>query len=457
MAKSDRYTFQNKMKRMVTDLRQKIKSGAYAQGDYLPSEMSLIELYGLSKNSVRQALDQLVQEELIVKVPRVGTQVVASTGQVRKIRFGMYPSLYAEAEMEALLALFQERHPDIFVEIVDLPYEHAESIANLMRLGIVDVLSVNMQDMMHFQESGSTGLFLPQQPYASTYTFLHAPFVDAEGKLAAKPFIHSPVILAYNKEHLREKRQFEPDSGWSWDDLQRMLRELKSPGRYSLALQLYSLNRWPIFLMQNRGDTEIDSSWSRAIEGLSWLRGLIHEDGMFPLALAQGAFEAENLFREQKVSVILTTYYLLNQLKGASFTYDVAPLPHFDNGTTLLLGTGIGVSAHSKEQELAQNFADFLASNEVQEYIRRHSYSLPANRYITENVDPEMEGRPSRLNLHREMAHLYKTCKDIRLSLDEMLLFREQLKQYFSYLIDEEELMSGLGSKTTRDKWIRKL
>lgn len=171
MAKSDRYTFQNKMKRMVTDLRQKIKSGAYAQGDYLPSEMSLIELYGLSKNSVRQALDQLVQEELIVKVPRVGTQVVASTGQVRKIRFGMYPSLYAEAEMEALLALFQERHPDIFVEIVDLPYEHAESIANLMRLGIVDVLSVNMQDMMHFQESGSTGLFLPQQPYASTYTF----------------------------------------------------------------------------------------------------------------------------------------------------------------------------------------------------------------------------------------------------------------------------------------------
>ncbi|EGG35556.1 hypothetical protein HMPREF9412_6189 [Paenibacillus sp. HGF5] len=228
-----------------------------------------------------------------------------------------------------------------------------------------------------------------------------------------------------------------------------MLRELRSPGRYSLALQLYSLNRWPIFLMQRRGNAEIDASWSRAVEGLSWLRGLIHEDGMFPLALAQGAFEAEKLFREQKVSVILTTYYLLNQLKEATFEYDVAPLPHFDHGTTLLLGTGIGVSACSKERELAQSFADFLVSDEVQEYIRRHTYSIPANRYITENVDPEMEGRPSRLNLHREIAPLYKTCRDVGLSLDEMLLFRERLKQYFSYLVDEGELISVLLSRKT--------
>lgn len=448
MAKSDRYTYQNKMKHMVTDLRQQIKRGTYAQGEYLPSEMTLIELYGLSKNSVRQALDQLVQEELIVKVPRVGTQVVAASRQSRKIRFGLYPSLYAEAEMEDVLALFQERHPGVAVEIVDLPYEHPESIANLMRLGIVDVLSVNIQDMMHFQENGSTGLFYRQEPRASTYTFLHGPFMDAEGRLAAQPFIHSPVLLAYNKEHLREKRQFEPDSSWGWDDLQRMLRELRSPGRYSLALQLYSLNRWPIFLMQRRGNAEIDASWSRAVEGLSWLRGLIHEDGMFPLALAQGAFEAEKLFREQKVSVILTTYYLLNQLKGATFDYDVAPLPHFDHGTTLLLGTGIGVSACSKERELAQSFADFLVSDEVQVYIRRHTYSIPANRYITENVDPEMEGRPSRLNLHREIAPLYKTCRDVGLSLDEMLLFRERLKQYFSYLVDERELISVLSRKT---------
>lgn len=174
MAKSDRYTYQNKMKHMVTDLRQQIKRGTYAQGEYLPSEMTLIELYGLSKNSVRQALDQLVQEELIVKVPRVGTQVVAASRQTRKIRFGLYPSLYAEAEMEYVLALFQERHPEVAVEIVDLPYEHPESIANLMRLGIVDVLSVNIQDMMHFQENGSTGLFHRQEPRASTYTFCTA-------------------------------------------------------------------------------------------------------------------------------------------------------------------------------------------------------------------------------------------------------------------------------------------
>ncbi|NMO96428.1 extracellular solute-binding protein [Paenibacillus lemnae] len=447
MAKSDRYTFQSKMKHMMADLRQKINSGIYAHGEYLPSEMTLIELYSLSKNSVRQALDQLVQEGLIIKVPRVGTQVIASSREKRKIRFGMYPSLYMEAEMDAVLALFGERYPDTSVEIVDLPYEHPESIANLMRLGIVDALSVNMQDMMHFQESGSTGLFRTQQPRASTYSFLHAPFMDDEGQLAVQPFIHSPVVMAYNKEHLREKQQFEPDSSWSWDELQHMLRSLRSPGRYSFALQLYSLNRWPIFLMQQREAGDTGPSWSQACKGLAWLRGLIHEEGMFPLALAQGDFEAEKLFREQKVSVILTTYYMLNQLKDVAFAFDVAPLPHFGNGSTLLLGTGIGVNVLSREQELAQSFADFLVSDEVQEHIRRHSYSLPANRYMTENVDPELAGKPSRLNLHRELAHLYKTCRDVGLSLDEMIALREQLKHYFSYLMDEDELLSVLGSK----------
>ncbi|KKO54917.1 extracellular solute-binding protein [Paenibacillus sp. DMB20] len=447
MAKSDRYTFQSKMKRMVTDLRHKIHSGVYAKGEYLPSELALIELYGLSKNSVRQALEQLVGEGLIAKIPRVGTQVVFSPSLKRSIRFGIYPSLFAEAELTPILKEFHDRYPDVRVEIVDLPYESANSICNLMKLGIVDVLSVNMQDMLYFQDSGNTGLFLAQEKRESMYSFLNPPFQNEEGNLSVLPFVHSPVIMAYNKEHLRERRLFEPDSSWSWNDLHEMLRSLKRPNRYSLALQLYSLNRWPIFLLQQGKDFLNGDVTPEALSGLNWLRGIIHEEGMFPLALAQGELDAEKLFKEQKVSVILTTYYMLNQLKDAGFSYDVAPLPHFENGRTLLLSTGIGVNAVSKDKEMAQALADFLVSDGVQEYLRRHSYSLPTNRYITETVEVEISGKPSRLGLHREMSHLYTTYREVGLDMNDLVFFRENLKRYFSYLIGEEELLSALKSR----------
>lgn len=454
MAKSGRLTFQNKMKHMVFDLRQKIQSGEYAEGEYLPSELTLIGLYSLSKNSVRSALNQLVEEGLVMKVPRVGTQVTFSAIEKQKIRFGMYPSLYSEAQMDQILLKFHEKYPNMNVEVVDLPYESTQSIQNLMKLGIIDVLSVNMMDMYHFRES-SLDMLQGQQIREESYAFLNPPFQKDTGELAALPFIHSPVIMVYNKEHIRERRLFEPDSSWSWDDLHELLRDLKGPNRYSLALQLYSLNRWPIFLLQQSlfsgrdwsGEVLNEKDGKQALSGLAWLRSLIHEEGMFPLALAQGELEAEKLFKEQKVSVILTTYYMLNQLKDADFPYDVAPLPHFDNGRTLLLATGIAVNAGSNQKAQAQILADFLVSDEIQAHLRKHTFSLPSNRYITETVDVELPSKPSRIGLHREIAHLYTTHHDVGLAINDLVQFRENLKQYFSYLMDEAALLDNLKSQ----------
>ena len=102
MAKIDRHTFQTRTRHMSADLKQKINSGAYSPGEFLPSELALTEQYKLSKNSVRYVLDELVQEGLIIKIPRVGTQVTKPASK-ETIRFGVYPSLYKEAGMEELI------------------------------------------------------------------------------------------------------------------------------------------------------------------------------------------------------------------------------------------------------------------------------------------------------------------------------------------------------------------
>ena len=56
-------------------LLEKIKDGTYPQNKALPTEHELIQSYGVSRTTVRQAIDNLVKEGYIEKRRGVGTFV----------------------------------------------------------------------------------------------------------------------------------------------------------------------------------------------------------------------------------------------------------------------------------------------------------------------------------------------------------------------------------------------
>jgi GntR family transcriptional regulator len=60
-------------------LREMIKKGRYSIGTRLPSEMALSRMFGVNRNTVRQALLQLLDDGLIVKKNGVGTFVSSDT------------------------------------------------------------------------------------------------------------------------------------------------------------------------------------------------------------------------------------------------------------------------------------------------------------------------------------------------------------------------------------------
>ncbi len=57
------------------DLKEKIMSGAYKYGQNIPTELELQELYSVSRITVRQALQSLEQEGLVVRARGKGTMV----------------------------------------------------------------------------------------------------------------------------------------------------------------------------------------------------------------------------------------------------------------------------------------------------------------------------------------------------------------------------------------------
>lgn len=59
-------------------LRSSILSGRYGEGDYLPAEMALVEAYGVSRATIRRALETLADEGLIDRQAGKGTRVTGT-------------------------------------------------------------------------------------------------------------------------------------------------------------------------------------------------------------------------------------------------------------------------------------------------------------------------------------------------------------------------------------------
>ncbi|CAG7617222.1 hypothetical protein PAESOLCIP111_01996 [Paenibacillus solanacearum] len=438
--KTSRSTFRSRMDTMVTAIRGQIHSGQRSIGEYLPSELTLAQQFQLSKTSVRKGLDLLVEDGIIEKVPRVGTRVVkAGPASIVTLKFGYYPTLTRAAQLQVLIKQFQALHPHIRIEMIPIPYEDDQpSVKQYMEKDIIDVASVNYHHYQHFGEADrSIDLLEPLENISGLYPFVQQPFV-VNGASRVLPLIFSPVVLCYNKDHFREADLPEPDSSWSWSDVEAVSLKLASGrDRSGFFYHLMSDNRWPIFLLQGGYEAGSGQGFkSEAVRrGLQISRDLIYRQGTFPL-LSERDSDAEMLFAQQKVSMIMTTYFSLNALRRADFDFDVAPLPTFHDAKTLLLIIGIAVHSHSPNKEAAMELVRFLLSYESQLYIREHTLSIPALKKAAEWQGKEAVAHLSRFHMYRETFPTFRLYTELNVTAEELQRMRQVLKLYWSQIDD---------------------
>ncbi|WP_019812726.1 GntR family transcriptional regulator [Saccharomonospora saliphila] len=82
-------------RQVATDLRKRILAGEYAPGDRLPSERHMVESYGVSRLTVREALNILRTEGVVVTVRGRGVFVRASATIHRLARSRLSPAARA--------------------------------------------------------------------------------------------------------------------------------------------------------------------------------------------------------------------------------------------------------------------------------------------------------------------------------------------------------------------------
>lgn len=446
--KPSRRTFQARLEGMVDAIRNEIMTGVFREGDFLPSEKAYAKQYRVSNKSVRQGLEVLVAERLIEKIPRVGNKVARySRDDTVVLKFGCHSSLYQEAIMKTLIAEFHKAYPGIRVELTPTTstLNTYDRVKAMMDDDAIDVFTMNYNGYDDFRLNGGLDELETFEPNPHIYPFL-AEALTNNGRLKAQPFLFSPLILCYNKDHFREKEVLEPDSGWRWNVLFEQASKLTVENeRLGFYFHFPSSNRWPVFLLQSGIPFERDEKGRFSINGeqltesLKACRELIYLQNRFPLFLSEKDGDAEELFFSEKVSMIMTTYLGLNHHeRRKEFEYDIAPLPYLNDSKTLLLLIGLAISANSKVKDSARIFVDFLVSYRTQLMIRQKTLSIPSLKPAAEWTGKESIYRPSRFHMYRDIIPTFRTFGALNMSIKELDLFYREAKLYWSGLETEE-------------------
>lgn len=451
--KSDRPSFQERLDHFVSVIRMEILNGIRQEGTYLPAESALAKQYQLSNKSIRKGLDQLVEEGLIVKIDRVGSMVTPRAKEAVTLNFGCSQSLTTDFLIDGLIHEFERQNPGIHVRRITLNhFDYVKSAEEMMANGLLDVVAFNSPQFQEWSEEGLVPLLEELQPDPGIYPIAEEAF-RFEGRTYGRPVSFSPVVLCYNKRHFAEAGVPEPDSYWTWDDLMEAAARLsRLRDRYGVFFLPASENRYPVFMLQgsgkhpDSGDTA-GTLGSRIAGGLSKLHELIGNRDIFPHYWAQGNDETIRLFAEEQVSVILATYFNLNELANLPLEYDICPLPCLRRGDpqrTLLLTIGMALVRHSNNKEAARRFVGYLSSAEAQNLIRDRTVSIPARKESAERGNGEGVKHPSRYAMFREMLPSFAYHRDLGLTIGSLKLFTRWLKEYWSDMIDEETMRGKL-------------
>lgn len=452
--RNSRKFFRIRLEEMIQTLRHEIRSGSIAIGSYLTSESDLEVRFGLSNASVRNGLKVLVDEGLIEKIPRVGNRVLSPVPEGRTaIKFGYVNTIPKLVEMQELLNEFGKRYPHIEVQPLELSSgNYSSSLKEHLQSEIMDVVLMNNNNYQDFVEQGCTELLEPLEEQPDTYRFLSDPFRYGD-RNRVRPFIYSPVVLCYNKHHFKEAGVSPPDSSWTWDDLFAYGRKVaEGQNWYGFYFYLPSRNRWPLFLLQSGttfeaeqdGEGKFRLSGSKLIDSLGTIRKLIGMKDVFPAVLSESDADAEALFLQGKVSMIMTTYYFLNQLRHSDLAFDIAPLPRLQNANTLLIINGLAVNSKSQNKDAAMLLVDFLTSHEAQLLLRRKTLNIAASRLAMEWEGEEAGYRPARFQLYREIFPTYRLVTELGLSNRQLKDIQRDIMMFVSGLLNNDELCGRL-------------
>lgn len=398
------------LKRLV---HQAIKKGELRPGDRLPTEQELCRMFGLSRTPVRQALTELVQEGLLVRIPGRGTFVAEqpklSTSPLT-LRAVVEPGWSPPLQQAARLWNRDHPHKTVHLVVEEVPYPQLRGYL-IEQVAVGTAPDISLLDSAWVAEFADLGYLWPLDDVVPHWEARHAHrLVEAslhanryKNRLMAVPANVDVTVLWYRKDWLEEEGLKAP---YTWEDLLQVGHHFRHPqvsarfgfdthaflfvggqrGGETTTYQLLPL------LWSAGGDiiaggrVVLDQQATRVF--LAFLRSLVWVHALTPPDVVRFKWDqASRLFAQHKAVMALGGLYEMPFIcRTAGWTereflahVGVAPVPAGPTGQFATLGgMSYGIYRQSPHPDLALSVLEYTGHPQViRLFWKHHRYHTP--------------------------------------------------------------------------------
>jgi multiple sugar transport system substrate-binding protein len=307
---------------------------------------------------------------------------------------------YDNPEVEqAVVAAFEEKYPDIKVELESVPLSDIILKYKTLIAGneAPDVMAMNLENSYTF---ASLGAMEPLDQWIASSgldTDIYYPatlnmwkFEDVQYYM---PATFSDVVLYYNKDLFDAAGLAYPTRDWTWADLKTAAIALTkdTDGDGKIDQWGYSLPWWPIMLeMYNASIWSEDGTTCtlNSAEGIKAIQTMVdarYVDKFAPTADQLAEQGDWDMFIAGKLAMYPTGPWAVQPFNdAATFTYDIAHMPAGDKQATQVYANSYGMSATSEHKDAAWKFIEFATGPEGTKIRQDGKYEISPVKEIAE-------------------------------------------------------------------------
>lgn len=412
-------------------IKQQIQQGDLKPGDQIPTEAEFCQRYNLSRTPVRQALQELVFEGLLVRTPGRGTFVARPRGtstapEVRVVRVVVSDERWREP-LERAASLWNHDHPDrpIQLDLAFVPLEklHTYLVEAVGRGGAPDI---SLLDSVWVAEFADRHYLRPpveiDPAWGSRCEQGFFPALLAANRFAETlygvPISADVSVIWYRRDWFTAEGLTPPAT---WEELVRVARHFTSPA----VRARYELGPNPLVFVGGRrggetttyqmlpflwsagadliadGRVVLDSAQSR--RALSFLTALVQNEQLAPSAVSEYAWdEAARIFARGGAALAVGGTYESFFIRAAAawdeptFLEKVGfvPIPAGPGGrpVTLVGGMSYVIYRQSRAPDQALALLDLASRDEVLRPFALHTGHHPPRIAVARSLAEADDG-----------------------------------------------------------------
>lgn len=305
------------------------------------------------------------------------------------------------AAYEALVAAFEEQHPDIDIALQYVPSQgdfNRRLAADFAGGNPADILLMNYRRFTLFASQGGLeplGPSLAQSSLLAEADFFPQTIeaFTLDGQLWCIPQNISSLVVYYNRNLFDDAGLPYPHSGWTLEDFlaaaQALTRDLDGDGnvdQYGVGIAP-SMVRLAPFIWMNGGEllddptnpTRLALDSPQAISAFQWFVDLQVLHGVVPDAAAEAAEASENRFLNGTLGMYFNSRRGVPTYRTISaFDWDIAPLPAGNQPVSILHSDAYCMAATALNKEDAWQFIEFANSALGQTLIAGTGRTVPS-------------------------------------------------------------------------------